>query len=109
MKDLSKDSSKALAQMRLNKKTQEIEIFHPRPGVRAWNPRIVEITVSCAQPDDAFMCAVVTNELRHHFASHFRSPTVYPLPLHLASLLNEYVLPLSKPLRDTRTELDEDG
>lgn len=109
MKDLSKDSSKALAQTKLNKKTQEMETFHPRPDIRAWNPGIGEIAVSCAHHEDAFMCAVVTNELRNHFASHFRSPTVYPIPLHLASLLNHYVLPLSKPLKDTRTELDEDG
>jgi hypothetical protein len=107
MKDLSKESSKALAQTRLNKKTHEIEVFHPRPDIRAWNPGICEITVSCAQREDALMCAVVTNELRYHFASHFRSPTVYPIPLHLASLLNHYVLPLSKPLRDARTGIDE--
>lgn len=108
MKDLSKESSKALAQTKLNKKTQEMEVFHPRPDIRAWNPGICEITVSCAQLEDAFMCAVVTNELRYHFASHFRSPTVYPIPLHLASLLNHYVLPLSKPLRDVRTRPHED-
>jgi len=107
MKDLSKESSKALAQTKLNKKTQVMEIFYPRPDIRAWNPGICEITVSCAQREDALMCAVVTNELRYHFASHFRSPTVYPIPLHLASLLNHYVLPLSKPLRDARTGPDE--
>ncbi len=84
-----------------------MEIFYPRPDIRAWNPGICEITVSCAQREDALMCAVVTNELRYHFASHFRSPTVYPIPLHLASLLNHYMLPLSKPLRDARTGPDE--
>jgi RNaseH domain of pPIWI_RE len=108
MKDLSKESSKALAQTRLNKKSHEIEVFHPRPDIKAWNPGICEITVSCAQHEDALMCAVVTNELRYHFASHFRSPTVYPIPLHLASLLNHYMLPLSKPLRDARTGPDEE-
>jgi hypothetical protein len=60
MKDLSKESSKALAQTKLNKKTQVMEIFYPRPDIRAWNPGICEITVSCAQREDALMCAVVT-------------------------------------------------
>ncbi len=56
-------------------------------------------------PEDAFMCAAITTELRHHFASQFGSPTILPLPLHLASLLGEYVLSLSKsPLKNRGNE-----
>ncbi len=29
-------------------------------------------------------------------ASHYNHPTVYPIPLHLASLIEEYVLPLEE-------------
>lgn len=109
VRNLSKDSSKVLSQTKLNKKTHEMQTYNPRPDIMAWNPGICEIAVSCTDPGDALMCAVVANELRYHFASHFRSPTVYPIPLHLASLLDEYVLPLSKPLRGTgRSENGEE-
>lgn len=108
MKELSVGASKALPQKKVDKKTQEEKVFDPRPDVRAWNPGICEFTISCSRPEDALMCAVVTNELRDHFAAHFRSPTVYPIPLHLASLLNPYVLPLNKPLRGTQNEADEE-
>ena len=108
MKKLSKEASKAFSQTKPNKKTQQMETYDPRPDVRAWNPGICEITISCERPEDALMCAIVTNELRYHCASHFHSPTVYPIPLHLASLLNEYLLPLNKPLRNANTRVDEE-
>ena len=68
----------------------------PNPTVAAWNPSIVEMTVSCAEPNEALMCATVADELRHAMASHYNHPTVYPIPLHLASLIEEYVLPLEE-------------
>ncbi len=42
------------------------------------------------------MCAAIADELRHSMASHYNHPTVYPIPLHLASLIEEYVLPLEE-------------
>ena len=42
------------------------------------------------------MCATIANELRHAMASHYNHPTIYPTPLHLASLIEEYVLPLQE-------------
>lgn len=108
MRGLSKDLSKVLSQTTLDKKTQEVKILDPRPDIRALNPGICEMTISCSIPEDAQMCAVVTNELRDNFASHFHSPTVYPIPLHLASLLNEYVLPLNKPLKGAKADPEEE-
>jgi len=104
----SPQASRVLSRVKFDKRTQEEKVYKPIPNVRAWNPGICEMTVSCANPNDALMCAAVTNELRYHFASHFRSPTVYPIPLHLASLLDEYVLPLNKPLKGAGNGLDEE-
>ncbi len=78
------------------KRTGELVKVDPEPGSYAWNPGIVEMTVSCADASDAFMSAVVGNELRAQFAPQSAAPTLLPLPLHLASLLDEYVLPLRK-------------
>lgn len=97
--NLSKELSKAFPRTKLDKKTQEPKVYAPSPNVAAWNAGIVEMTVACANHDEAFMGAVVANELRHHFASHFGAPTIFPLPLHLASLVEEYVLPVTKPLK----------
>jgi hypothetical protein len=104
----SPQASRVLSRVKFDKKTQEEKVYKPIPNVRAWNPGICEMTISCANPEDALMCAAVTNELRYHFASHFRSPTIYPIPLHLASLLDEYVLPLNKPLKSTGNEPGEE-
>jgi len=77
----------------------------------AWNPGIVEMTVVCADPNEAQTYAVLANELRHHFASHYAQPTVLPLPLHLAALLGEYVLPLNTIIKGADDEefYAEDG
>lgn len=98
---LSKDQSKVLSRTKVDKKTKTLAEIYPNPGTAAWNPNIEEITVACHNPTDATMCAIVTNELRHQFASHFRAPTILPHPLHLASLLDEYILPLTMPTRAT--------
>jgi hypothetical protein len=42
------------------------------------------------------MCAAIADEQRHSMASHYNHSTVYPIPLHLASLIEEYVLPLEE-------------
>ncbi len=67
----------------------------PNPTA-AWNPSIVEMTIFCTEPGEALMCPTVADELRHAMASHYNHPTVYPFPLHLVSLTDEYVLPLQE-------------
>jgi hypothetical protein len=42
------------------------------------------------------MCAAILDELRHGMASHYNHPTVYPIALHLGSLIDDYALPLEK-------------
>ncbi len=97
-KNLSKDLSMVLSRVATNRKTKEEKIVEPDPSIMAWNPGLVEITVACADPSDALACAIVANELRHHFASHFAHPTVFPFPLHLAVQLGQYILPLEKAI-----------
>jgi hypothetical protein len=91
--NLSKDLSKGISQVKTDKEGNRKNI-NPNPTVAAWNPSIVEMTISCAESKEALMCVTVADELRHAMASHYNSPTVYPIPLHLASLTDEYVLPL---------------
>ncbi|MHB0871356.1 MAG: RNaseH domain-containing protein [Chloroflexota bacterium] len=65
-----------------------------KPGKYAWNPSLVELTVSAIQPGDRPSdWAALTHELRSA-ASHYNEATVYALPLHLAKLMAEYALPL---------------
>ena len=93
--NLSKELSKGMSRAKMDKEGN-IKNMAPNPTVAAWNPSIVEMTVSCAQSDEALMCAAIADELRHSMASHYNHPTVYPIPLHLASLIEEYVLPLEE-------------
>lgn len=66
-----------------------------RPGKYAWNPGLVELTVSAIQPGDRPSdWAALTHELRSA-ASHYDEATVYALPLHLAKLMAEYALPVA--------------
>jgi hypothetical protein len=93
--NLSNKLSKGMSRTKIDGEGREKNI-DPNPTTPAWNPGIVEMTISCAEPDETLMCATVAHELRHTIASHFNNPTVYPIPLHLASLTEEYVLPLEK-------------
>lgn len=64
----------------------------PAPKSYAWNPAMYELTVACIQPgDDPVTWAALTHELRNT-ASHYNESTALPLPLHLAKLVEEYVL-----------------
>ncbi|RST00389.1 DUF3893 domain-containing protein [Streptomyces sp. WAC07149] len=77
------------------------------PTKNAWNPRGLEITVAgCLsakaladagreqeQPDDPADWAMLAHQLRFHDSY---SPLAWPLPLHLAKLAGEYVLPMAK-------------
>jgi len=66
----------------------------PSPAAAAWNPSLLELATVALQDGDApEVFAAITHELRF-LASHFDDATVLPLPLHLADLLEEYVLPM---------------
>jgi hypothetical protein len=72
--------------------------FSPAPDAHAWNPSLFELTVACLQPEDqgnAWPWAALTHELRQ-MAFHYDQATALPLPLHLAQLMEEYVLPLDE-------------
>ncbi|BAJ32524.1 MULTISPECIES: DUF3962 domain-containing protein [Kitasatospora] len=76
------------------------------PGKTAWNPALLEMTVlGClseqalarsgradAVPDRPAEWATLTHQLRYH---DDYPPLALPLPLHLARLAGEYVLPLA--------------
>ncbi|PJN27039.1 pPIWI_RE module domain-containing protein [Kitasatospora sp. CB02891] len=67
------------------------------PGATAWNPKLLEVTVlgccaSSGQSDNPIDWATLTHQLRYH---DDYPPLGYPLPLHLARLAKEYVLPLA--------------
>ncbi|MFE4974817.1 pPIWI_RE module domain-containing protein [Kitasatospora sp. NPDC056651] len=67
------------------------------PGTTAWNPKLLEITVlgrhsSESSADRPLDLATLTHQLRYH---DDYPPLAYPLPLHLAQLAKEYVLPLT--------------
>jgi hypothetical protein len=75
----------------------------PSPGSAAWNPSLLEIAAIAVQEGDspeAF--GAITHELRF-LASHFDDATLLPPPLHLADLMEEYVL----PMRDAAAGGDE--
>ncbi|WP_314172591.1 pPIWI_RE module domain-containing protein [Streptomyces winkii] len=78
------------------------------PRTTAWNPRLLEVTVlgcrsSERSADHPVDWATLTHQLRYH---DDYPPLAYPLPLHLAQLAKEYVLPLA--LRtDRRAESGE--
>jgi hypothetical protein len=66
----------------------------PSPAAAAWNPSLLEIaTIALQDGDSPEVFAALTHELRF-LASHFDDATLLPLPLHLADLIEEYVLPM---------------
>lgn len=78
------------------------------PAAKAWNPQALELTVlGCLsqaaldesgrpdrRPDSPAVVAAAAHQLRFHDEYH---PLSRPLPLHLAKLAEEYVLPLAPP------------
>jgi hypothetical protein len=70
--------------------------YYARPDAHAFNPRLVELTVAAIQQGDApWIWAALAHELRF-VAPHHDDAITLPLPLHLAKLMEEYVLPLSQ-------------
>ncbi|MEV7012242.1 DUF3962 domain-containing protein [Streptosporangium sp. NPDC051022] len=82
------------------------------PAATAWNPQALELTVlGClskaalaaagrtdTSPDRPAVVAAAAHQLRFHDEYH---PLSQPLPLHLAKLAEEYVLPLASPQAPT--------
>ncbi len=67
----------------------------PSPDAYYFNPGLVELTVACIQSkDNPLLWTIITHELRH-LALHYDEPLKLPLPLHLAKLIEEYVLLIS--------------
>src|SRR5439155_13740553 len=66
----------------------------PSPGATAFNPQLVENTVGAIQPgDQPWVWAALGHKLRF-VAPHHDEPLTLALPLHLAKLIEEYVLPM---------------
>ncbi|MFF8654133.1 pPIWI_RE module domain-containing protein [Streptomyces huasconensis] len=83
-------------------------------GTNAWNPTLVEIAVlGCHQddastapgpPDDAEALALAVHQLRQ--APDYAAALSLPLPVHLASLAQAYVLPmLAEEIQNPETEV----
>jgi hypothetical protein len=67
------------------------------PAVKEYTPSqsLCEITTACLQAgDEPADWAALTNNLRDA-ATHYGEATALPLPLHLAKLVKEYVLPVA--------------
>lgn len=72
------------------------------PAVKDYTPSqtLCEITTACLQAGDVpAEWAELTNNLRDS-ATHYGEATALPLPLHLAKLVKEYVLPVAEEEED---------
>jgi hypothetical protein len=79
-------------------------------GENAWNPQLLEITVAALQDgDDPAQWAAVAHQLR--YPADYRDPLALPMPLHLAQLCRQYVLPhdddRTEPVVDVDSEDEE--
>lgn len=75
-----------------SKKPEQVRL--PQPSLSTWNPGLYELTVAVLQPednDDPAPWANLVHELRRS-SLHFEDATALPLPLHLAKLMEEYIL-----------------
>jgi hypothetical protein len=69
-------------------------IVAPKPNRSTWNPGLYELTVAAIQPEDngdPTTWAYLAHDLRKS-CLHFEDATALPLPLHLAKLMEEYIL-----------------
>ncbi|MFD0398274.1 pPIWI_RE module domain-containing protein [Kitasatospora sp. NPDC127121] len=82
-------------------------------GKQAWNPALVEIAVlgcrsnGSAAGDRPEALALAMHQLRH--APEYTDPISMPLPLHLAGLAQEYVLPMQAEGGEQDPEQDDSG
>jgi hypothetical protein len=97
---ISSERSKTQAYQVKHPKTKQIVIKEADPSAYSWNPAITEITVAAMQPgDDPARLAFVPHILRAQ-AVHFDEALALPLPLHLAKLAQEYVIPVDYERED---------
>lgn len=66
-----------------------------RPNAPAWNPAMYELTVAAVQKDDNILDIAATVHLLRDMSVQYDDATRLPLPLHLASLTEEYMLLLN--------------
>lgn len=97
---ISPEQSKTQAYQVRHPKTGEIITKEADPSAYSWNPGIVEVTVAAMQRgDDPARLAFVPHILRAQ-AVHFDEALALPLPLHLAKLAQEYVIPIGYDRED---------
>lgn len=97
---ISSEQSKNQAFQVLNPKTRQIVSKPADPSAYSWNPAIIEVTVAAMQKgDDPARLASVPHMLRAQ-AVHFDEALALPLPLHLAKLAQEYVIPIEYERED---------
>jgi hypothetical protein len=83
----------------------------PRPKAQVWNPQLIELFVAGLQDgDQAEHWAALAHDLRDA-APYVRDTTALPWPLHLASKLEEYLLPnrITVVGETAGPETDEEG
>ena len=77
-----------------NKDTDRAHERPAQPKKQTWNPGLYELTVGMLQMEDnndAYSWAQLTHQLRKSNL-HFDDATMLPFPLHLAKLMDEYIL-----------------
>jgi hypothetical protein len=75
-------------------RTSPERIVPPKPNRSTWNPGLYELTVVALQPEDngnPTTWAHLAHKLRQS-CLQFEDATALPLPLHLAKLMEEYIL-----------------
>jgi hypothetical protein len=91
----TQQESPSRSKLRAWQTTRSDNLRVPQPQSYMWNPRMLELATLALQPGDIpKVWAGLTHELRF-MASHHDDPLALPLYLHLASLLEEYVLPMN--------------
>ena len=66
-----------------------------RPNAPAWNPAMYELIIAAVQKDDDILDIATTVHLLRDMSVQYDDATAMPLPLHLASLVEEYMLLLN--------------
>ena len=89
---LNRNLSKVSPWTTIDRETKQEFTHQPLPNKYYWNPGLIELTVACIQPgDDIWSWAMVAHELRH-IALHHDEPLKLPLTLHLAKVMEDYML-----------------
>lgn len=77
-------------------------------GENAWNPQLLEIAAVALQDgDDPAQWAAVAHQLR--YPADYRDPLALPMPMHLAQLCRQYVLPHDDDRTEPVVDVDSEG